>query len=688
MLIKYNETRQRFEAETSYAERGTANPLLKAAGFAFDFNGAKVWHTAGYKAPKPMAEQAAIAAKLFEYLDGAAKSHIANNPDLNVAVIDSLAAQVAKADALEASRATDCNIDIPCPEGLAYLPFQKAGIAYARLRPSVLIADEMGLGKTIQGIGISNDDPKVQRVLIECPASLKLNWAREWVKWDIKGLTVGVVVTQKLKAKAMARLEKWAQGRVQISVGQLPETDVVIVNYDILDRYLPEVHAHGWDLILVDEAHKLKNPKAKRTKAMLGERVWDKEQKVWNVISLPVAATRRAFLTGTPIVNRPAELWPFCLALDPDGLGKYKSKYEKRYCGAGFDANGYYTKAGATNLDELQTTLREKFMVRRLKVDVLKDLPAKRRQVIVLESDGLEDLLAKEATEYDKLGPLEEGGEGFTELAAARKAVGLAKVPFAIEHLKAVLENTDKVVVMAHHYEVVDALKAALVEYGVVGVDGRVTDITKRDAAVQEFQNNPNIRVFVGTIQAAGVGLTLTAASTVVFAELDWVPGNMTQAEDRCHRIGQLDAVLVQHLVFDGSVDANLVEKIITKQAVIDAALDNKVVEAPKPVVGPAAAPATRNPNAKLKDEVVLTPEQVAAVHAGLRRLAAVCDGAYVEDGHGFNKMDSQFGKSLAGAFNLTQKQALYGQKLVRKYQRQLDPVLVANAGITPMEAK
>jgi hypothetical protein len=373
------------------------------------------------------------------------------------------------------------------------------------------------------------------------------------------------------------------------------------------------------------------------------------------------------------------------LALDPEGLGKYKSKYEKRYCAAGLNTAGYYTADGASNLDELQNRLRKNFMVRRLKADVLKDLPAKRRQVIVLESDGLEDLMEREATEYSKL-ELNEGSDpaSFTELSAARKAVALAKVPFAIEHVEGVLESTNKVVIMAHHYEVVDAIRAGLAKYGVVGVDGRVTDITKIDAAVNSFQNDDSVRVFVGTIQAAGVGLTLTAASTVVFVELDWVPGNVSQAEDRCHRIGQLDTVLVHHLVLDGSVDANLVEKLIIKQAIIDKALDEK----PQPTPVPVAEKATQSkPTTKpqSEEERVFTAKEITAIHSGLRRLASMCDGAHAVDGHGFNKLDTNFGKSLASARFLSQKQAKYGQRLVQKYQGQLDTELVIAAGITPM---
>jgi SWI/SNF-related matrix-associated actin-dependent regulator 1 of chromatin subfamily A len=145
------------------------------------------------------------------------------------------------------------------------------------------------------------------------------------------------------------------------------------------------------------------------------------------------------------------------------------------------------------------------------------------------------------------------------------------------EHVLGLLDSVDKVVVMAHHHDVVDILTEALAEYGVVSLTGRDNQ-ADRQTSIDRFQDHPEVRVFVGSIQAAGIGITLTAASTVVFAELDWVPGNMSQAEDRCHRIGQTDSVLVQHVVLDGSIDARLAKTLVEKQAVITMAIDDGLV--------------------------------------------------------------------------------------------------------------
>ncbi len=366
-----------------------------------------------------------------------------------------------------------------------------------------------------------------------------------------------------------------------------------------------------------------------------------------------IRARRRVFLTGTPIVNRPIEMWPLVRSLDPNGLGKSWRAYVTRYC------NGHQTRygwdvSGASNLDELQTKLRATFMVRRLKSEVLTELPPKVRQVIDVPADGMAHLLRAEAALFEghkaTLSKLqatvdelrEQGGAAYTaaveqlrtatgvafeKMARARLDLAVAKLPFVIEHLDSVVEATGKVVVMCWHHEIVDAL---LAHFGrsAVSVTGKVA-IADRQAAVERFQTDPSCTVFVGTIKAAGVGLTLTAASTVVFAEQWWVPGDITQAEDRCHRIGQTDSVLVQHLVVDGSLDATQARVTVQKQDVIDRALDvgAKAVEAPKPL---AVAQPQQAPVEALFDRLapIAAPQAPKAATASLSGLVAYMDKA------------------------------------------------------------
>ena len=482
-------------------------------------------------------------------------------------------------------------------------------------------------------------------------------------------------------------------------------TDIVVINYDILHKHQDMLRAYEWDLLVVDEAHYCKSSKARRTKQVLGS--WHRSPAKRLA---PISAKRRLFLSGTPIVNRPIELHPILKSIDKSKWGNMM-KYGKRYCDA--HHNGYgWDFTGASNLEELQDKLRETCMVRRLKKDVLKDLPAKRRQVIEIPANGEADMVAAhslKAQEWEErllelraavemakasdnpqdyenaVEALTEGESAeFAEMSLIRKENAVAKIPYVAEHVKSVLESgVGKVVVFTHHHEVTDALVA---EFGPAAakLDGR-DSMAQRDLAVQSFQNDTDVPVFIGGIKAAGVGLTLTASSHVVFAELDWVPGNMSQAEDRCHRIGQDSSVLVQHLVFEGSIDATMAHTVVNKQNVIDSALDTQESEenrkaredaenaklAPVAVTEAAATRSARR-EAIAEAAAILTDEDVERVHNHLRFLASVCDNAQSEDRMGFNKLDAQLGKDLAKLERLTPKQAALGQRITRKYHRQL----------------
>jgi SNF2 family DNA or RNA helicase len=481
------------------------------------------------------------------------------------------AAGFVKRTAVEMSHAKDSSIVIPVPDGLSYLPFQRAGIEYASQRALTLIADEMGLGKTVQAIGAVNADPNISHVLIVCPASLKHNWRREWQKWDVKGLEVQIV-----------------DGVKEVMF----DGDVVIINYDILAAHATELKKRdGWHAMILDECHYLKNRRTDRTLEVFGgiKRNADRE-----IIARynPIPAEKKLLLSGTPIVNKPKELWPLLQTLDPMGLGASSNwyNYAKRYCQMrsweqpdprkpGQTMTMYWWE-GADNLEELQELMRARFMVRRLKKDVLTELPAKRRQVIVLEpGKALAKLVARESQAYKDYEPnsfLGKPQPAIGEISTTRKRIALAKVKFAVEHIKELLHETPKVVAFVHHHEVADALFQAFGESAVL-VDGRVS-LDNRQKAVDRFQTEAGCTVFIGGIQAAGVGLTLTAASVVVFVELDWVPGSISQAEDRCHRIGQKESVLVQHLILEGSIDEKVVGVLIQKQEVIDKALDKPEV--------------------------------------------------------------------------------------------------------------
>lgn len=450
------------------------------------------------------------------------------------------------------SCAVDGPMDIPCPPELAYLPYQRGGIAFARGLPGVLVADEMGLGKTIQAIGMLNDRP-ARTVLVLCPSSLKLNWQREIDKWLNYYLPVTVIDSGKAR---------W------------PSKDgVVVMNYDLLKKF-PQVKACRWDVLICDEAHYLKSPKAQRTQLALGE---DGRG--------GIPAQRRIFLTGTPAESRPAELFPILNALRPDLFPSW-TDYAFRYCAGRMTAYGLDAR-GSSNSAELQALLRGSIMVRRRKADVLKDLPAKiRRQVLLPCSGDIRkkvdaDMAAwkREKAIMDKLRERNADPEEVRAQQVAanlrmhdlRQATTLAKLPMCLEFIRDAAES-EKVVVFAKHRAVLDQLVKMGGDAGVVvhgGVDAR-----GRQEAVDRFQSDPECRFFFGNIQAAGVGLTLTAASHVIFVEFDWRPGMMQQAEDRCHRIGQKDSVTCSYLVVENSLDDLMLGSMEKRISTLDAVLD------------------------------------------------------------------------------------------------------------------
>lgn len=643
--MKITYANKKYIAISEYEER----MIPKQAGFRWDPLNKRWW-----------TDDVNKASKLKKYADGEIKK-----------VLDEVAAKRKKA--LESSRATKANIDVPVPEGLAYMPFQKAGIEYSLGKRDVLIGDEMGLGKTIQAIGIINFNPKVERVLVICPASLKINWSRELEKWLVKKYTIG------------------------IANKEFPNTNIVVVNYDILKKHHDSLRSVAWDVAIIDECHYLKNPKAQRTAEVLGK--WHRQEEK-KITAIP--ARKKIFLTGTPIVNRPIELWPILKYSMPESLGRNWKYYVLRYCD-GYQSRYGWDVSGASNLEELQEKLRENLMVRRLKADVLTELPAKRRQIIELPINGYRDQIKKEKAAWERkekaieelqlavelakasedpkeyeqaVLKLKEGARlAFTEIASVRHETALIKVPSVVEHILGCLEEEDKLVVFAYHRDVIAEIKQSLEEAGVqcVVLTGD-TPQEKRQQAVDGFQNNSKVRVFIGNILAAGVGITLTASSHVVFTELDWVPGNVSQAEDRTHRIGQRNSVLVQHLVIDESIDAKMAQALVDKQRVIDEALDKEQEE--KDVVLPEV-PATKTARQEqiAKDAELMTPGLIDKIHDGLRVLASRCDGAIAEDGAGFNKLDTRMGKKLAGQETITAKQAALGLCLVRKYRGQIGDI-------------
>lgn len=537
----------------------------------------------------------------------------------------------------ELSWRSDTSFDPPRPPGLNYLGYQKAGIEYALMRKDTLIADQPGLGKTIQAIGVLNADEKINSALFIVPASLKVNWYREIDKWMMPNLTFGIAEAKRVD-KIPDGVYKTGKRAGQIKYRTVetpdywPDTDIVIINYDVLDRFTNKIKDRSWDLLVCDECHALKTAQSGRTLFVLGGRKdWSKEQKkkrraeglstkpIWYNA---VEANRRVFLSGTPMMSRPVELWPMANAFNPSLVGKDYVEYVYRYCAAYTTQHGLDV-SGASNLEELGRLCRQHFMVRRLKREVLPDLPPKRRSVITLDSPEIRALVAREdelaqmlrlyetntlakdtvageietgdqiiesmariGMEIDAVDPDKPNWRAlnmnyaasvagleppavailFEELASVRRDLGIAKLTTAIPWINDFLEGGEKLLVFAYHSDVVKAIAAQTQQWNPAVIWGG-TPMMKRQLEVDKLQKDEACRLFIGNIHAAGVGFTMTRAHTIAFAELDWVPSQIEQCEDRSCRIGQESSFIDSYfLVANGSLDARIAQAAKSKE--------------------------------------------------------------------------------------------------------------------------
>lgn len=454
---------------------------------------------------------------------------------------------------LEAIRARVAASDCRVPKALqpnGLYPYQKAGVEFMadefrNGRRAMILADEPGLGKTAQACRLA-DELGWNALLVICPASLRLNWVRELQMWRRKG------------PDAIAVLD----GKKFPQPGK-----TVVISYNILigKHWKDILSLHPFDAMILDEVHFCKDPKAQRTKAILGKGGLHEDIK--NVL----------MLSGTPIPNRAPEFHHILKRFEPTTFPWSYWKFVDRYT-TSFKGRFGLQFTGSRNEDDLYLRLRGSgFMVRRRKADVLKDLPPKRYQMVVFPADGAMKKVLKKEGGFNANEIIENGVPVGSALPEIRKEMGLAKVGVCIEYIKGLLDGgTDKVLVGAHHIDVLGALQAGLNAYGVALVRGDVPP-RKRQAEVDRFQTDPACRVFLGQLTAAGTGLTLTASSDVVFVEASWVPGDNTQFADRTHRVGQKEAVLIHYLVVEGSLDAKILGSAAKKAEGIDKIMDGNL---------------------------------------------------------------------------------------------------------------
>ncbi|XP_042850289.1 DNA annealing helicase and endonuclease ZRANB3 isoform X2 [Panthera tigris] len=415
------------------------------------------------------------------------------------------------------------------------LPFQKDGIAFALRRDGrCMVADEMGLGKTIQAIAIAYFYKEEWPLLIVVPSSLRYPWTEEMEKWIPELSPEDISVIQN-----------------KTDIGRISTSKVTILGYGLLttdaETLICALNNQNFKVVIVDESHYMKSRNATRSK-----------------ILLPIVQTakRAILLTGTPALGRPEELFMQIEALFPQKFGTW-TEYAKRYCNAHvrfFGKRPQWDYRGASNLSELHHLLSD-IMIRRLKTDVLTQLPPKVRQRIPFD---LPSAAAKELNtsfeEWEKL--MRAPNSGATEtvmglITRMFKQTAIAKAGAVKDYIKMMLQNDSlKFLVFAHHLSMLQACTEAVIENKTryIRIDGSVPS-SERIHLVNQFQKDPDTRVAILSIQAAGQGLTFTAATHVVFAELYWDPGHIKQAEDRAHRIGQCSSVNIHYLVANGTLD-------------------------------------------------------------------------------------------------------------------------------------
>nr|XP_013041900.2 DNA annealing helicase and endonuclease ZRANB3 isoform X1 [Anser cygnoides] len=440
------------------------------------------------------------------------------------------------------------------------LPFQEKGIIFALQRSGrCMIADEMGLGKTIQAIAISYYYKKEWPLLIVVPSSLRYPWVDEMEKWIPELSPDDIIIIQN-----------------KTDTGRISTSKVTILGYGLLtsdaQTLVDTLYKQNFKVVVIDESHYMKSRNATRSK-----------------ILLPIVqkAVRAILLTGTPALGRPEELFMQIEALFPKRFGTW-NEYAKKYCNARlrfFGKRAQWDCRGASNLEELHQLLRE-IMIRRLKNDVLTQLPPKVRQRIPFD---LPQATAKNLNatfaEWEKLmRNLNSGAneshfvEVMSLITRMYKETAIAKAGAVKDYIKMMLENDKlKFLVFAHHLSMLQACTEAVIENKVryIRIDGSVPS-AERIHLVNQFQKDPDTRVAILSIQAAGQGLTFTAATHVVFAELYWDPGHIKQAEDRAHRIGQCSSVNIHFLIAKGTLDPLMWAMLNRKAKVTGSTLNGK----------------------------------------------------------------------------------------------------------------
>lgn len=438
--------------------------------------------------------------------------------------------------------------NIKTPDNLSLMDFQKDTIKFIEEHDGrVLISLDCGLGKSVITSTYINNHPEMKSVIIVVPATLKYNWYNELTKWVDRPLNIEI-----LEGKTPRKLNK--------------NVDIYIINYDILSAWNKEIIKLAPQLLVCDEAHYAKSRDSLRGKAC---------------VSIARKSKHIILLTGTPMINRTAELYNLIKMVDGHLFASFM-EFGQRYCNAEFNGYGWEYK-GTSNVEELHALLSN-IMYRKKKEEVLTELPAKQYTFIPLTLSNRREYERASNSFFDWL---EESRdikvknkfnypEVLSKMSALRQLAVKGALKESIDWIDNFLEsNNEKVVIFAIHKEIINRLEK---HFGkkCVKIDGSVKTGKTRQDVVDKFQNDDNVKVFIGNIQAASEGITLTASSTVIFLEMPWSPSNLQQCCDRCHRIGQKDTVKIYYLLAKDTVEMTLAELIDKKKGNIVNVIDGE----------------------------------------------------------------------------------------------------------------
>lgn len=468
---------------------------------------------------------------------------------------------------IEASRATDGKGTTRLPPGKELWGYQKASFDYILKRGGGILGDQPGLGKTPISLAYCNHI-EAQRILVIVPASLRIQWETKIKEWS---------TIPRVKVSTMLKVKD----------GIHPTAHYQVLSYDAARNpsIIRAISKTPWDVLICDEAHKMKNIEALTTRAILGNNRGEYQHADMRMPAIASYCRHKLALTGTPLLNRPSEAFTLIRHFDHEAIDfmswdVFKERYNRQADMQTIEGKRF--KLESTSLElELQNRLRVNVMARHLKRDVFTQMKPPRFSVVTC----LENRAVKGALEVEGMLGLDietlqttKDFEILGHIAEARRLMGEALAPQIVEYASDFLDGSEeKLVIFGWHISVLNLLEEGLSRYGTCRVDGRKS-AQQRQNAVDEFIANENKRVFIGNIQAAGTGLDglQHVASRCYLAEPDWVPAQNEQAVARLDRFGQENLVNAEIFVAPGSISEKILIKALEKMNVIHRVLDER----------------------------------------------------------------------------------------------------------------